>query len=121
MDWLRKISEFFLRQLAYQYAIQRARRKMTLMYLKAVQAARRSLLAAILIFFVLQLMILGFLGAGITAIWLYPTPDLESKLYLLLAFFSILFLIPAVGLGIFFSERVWFRLSGAKEMVEGIE
>lgn len=116
-----KIFSFFFKQITYQYAIKRAQKKMMLVYLKALRAMRASLLFAFVAFLILQFMGLGFVGASVTAIWLYPAPDLDSKLYLLLWFFIALFIIPALGLVILFSDRFWFRLSGAREMMKDLE
>lgn len=118
MHWLRKIFSYFLGQLAYQYAFKLAKQKAMLIYLKTLQAMRRSLLLAILVFCFLQIMIFSFFGLSITAIWLLPTQDLNTKLYILLGFFGFLFVVPALGFVYLLSERFWFRLSGAEQMLK---
>lgn len=116
-----KFFSFFFKQITYQYAIKRVQKKMLLIYLKTLRSMRTSLLVAFAAFFILQLMCMGFVGASVTAIWLYPTADLDSKLYLFLCFFIALFLVPALGLVILFSDRFWFRLSGAQKMMTDLE
>ncbi|MES2802315.1 MAG: hypothetical protein V4654_07470 [Bdellovibrionota bacterium] len=117
MSWLRKIFSYFLGQMAYQYAFGHVKKKAVLIYLKTLQAMRRSLMVALIIFCILQLMVLGFLGAVATAIWLLPQ-DTNTKLYILLSFFAFLFIIPFVALCYIFSERLWFRLSGAEKLLK---
>lgn len=117
MRWVRKLFTYFLGQVAYQYAFGQVKKKALLLYLKTLQATRRSIIVGLAIFFILQLMIFGFLGAIITAVWLLPE-DVNTKLYILLGFFGFLFLIPLIGLCIFLSERVWFRASGAEQMLK---
>lgn len=118
MNWMRKIFSFFLSQMAYKYAFGQVKKKAILIYLKMLQATRRSIIIALLAFFTLQLMIFGFLGMVITGVWLLPLEDVNAKLYILLGFFGVLFLVPLIGLSIFLSERFWFRLSGAEQMLK---
>lgn len=117
MSWLGQIAAHFLSQLAYQVFTKKIKKKAVLIYLKTLQAVRKSLLATVIILITLQLMILGLVGACVTAIWLYPT-DLDSKLWILLFLFSLLFLIPLIGLIIFFSESTWLRLSAAEKLLK---
>lgn len=118
MNWVKKILSYLLGQLAYQYAFGQVKKKALLIYLKTLQATRRSFIAAIAVFCILQLMVFGFLGTVITAVWLLPLEDVNTKLYILLGFFGFLFLIPLIGLCIFLSERVWFRASGAEQLLK---
>lgn len=120
MKWVREILFSFLGQSIFHIGIKQVKRKMSLVYMKTLQAMRKSLIVALLVFFILQLMVLGFFGAAVTAIWLYPTPDLETKLYILLAFFGALFLIPALGLIVFFSDRMWYHLSGSQKIMQDL-
>jgi hypothetical protein len=113
MYWIRQILSF----LVGQYTAKLVRKKAMLAYLRILQLARQSLIAAFLIYFILQTMVLGFLGAVITGIWLLPY-ELETKLYVLLGTFGFLFLLPAIGLMFVFSERLWFEASGAKKLME---
>lgn len=119
MSWLRKIFSYFLGQMAYQYAFGRVKKKAILIYLKTLQAMRRSLMLSLMIFCFIQLMVFGFLGAAVTAIWLLPQ-DTNTKLYILLAFFAFLFFIPFIVLCYVLSERLWFRLSGAEKLLKEV-
>ena len=119
MSWLRKLFSYFLGQMAYQYAFGRVKRKAVLIYLKTLQAMRRSLMVALVIFCFLQLMIFGFLGVVVTMIWLLPQ-DTNTKLYILLCFFGFIFLIPLMAVCFVLSERLWFRLSGVEKLLKEI-
>ena len=117
ISWLGKLLSYGLGQVAYQYLFAQVRKKAVLTYLKTVQLVRQSLLAAVLILISLQLMIIGFVGVVVTAVWLSPNLDLQTKLWILLAIFSLLFFIPCLGLILFFSERTWLKISGAEKLI----
>jgi hypothetical protein len=65
-------------------------------------------------------MVLGFLGFSITAIWLLPDQDTQVKLYYLLSFFGFLFFIPAIAFMYLFSDKIWYRVSGAEKILKEI-
>jgi hypothetical protein len=91
-----------------------------LIYLKTLQAVRMGLAGSLLAFVFLQLMILGLIGSLVTAVLLSPQ-DLNTKLYILLAVFAAIFLIPFAFVLFIFSEQVWYKLSGAEKMVNEIK
>lgn len=117
MSWWRRSLSILLGQLAYKFAFGQVRQRALLVYLKTLQAVRRSLIAVIAVFFILQLMVIGFVGTVITALWLWPT-DLEVKLYTSLGIFGTFFLLPLIGLCLGFSERTWFKASRAEELLK---
>lgn len=119
MGWIRKIFSYFLSQMAAQYAIGQVKRKAILVYLKTLQAMRKSILLGLLIFCFIQMMVIGFFGSVVTAIFLLPQ-DTDTKLYILLGFFGFLFMIPFVGLCIMLSEKMWYRFSGTEKLLEKI-
>jgi CBS domain containing-hemolysin-like protein len=112
-----KILTFFIRQLAFKYLFNQLRQRAVLIYLKTLQVTRQSLLIAIALFIMLQLMVFGFIGTVITAVWLWPT-SIENKLMSLLLIFAFLLVVPLFGLIFFFSERYWFKASGAAQMIK---
>ena len=118
MTWVKQIISYFFGQLAYQFLFSQLKKKAILTYLKTLKIIRQSLLATILLLVALQLMTLGLIGVVITGVWLYPTEDLQTKLWILFALFSVLFLIPCLGLFLFFSEKTWLRFSGAEKLLE---
>jgi hypothetical protein len=113
MSGLKKLIRFFMGQVGAKIM----RRKLLLIYMRALQAARRSLLAAFVIYFILQLMILGFLGAVVSGLWILPL-DESTRLYSIFGFCAALFILPAIGLAFAFSERFWFEASGAKKLMD---
>ena len=54
------------------------------------------------------------LGAGV---FLAPW-EMQTKLWFVVAIGGVLFVLPTICLMIFFSERLWYRLSGADNMVK---
>ncbi len=109
-----------LGQVAYQAVRGKIKQRALLIYLKALQAMRRSLILVVLVFIVLQVMVLSFFGAMFAAVWLWPEIDLTTKLWILFGVCGSLFLVPCAGLCLVFSDSVWFRLSGAKQMTEDL-
>ena len=107
----------FARTYLMSKAVQRLKTKGVLVYLRALQIARMSLAGALALFFVLQLMVVGFVGAIATGVWLIPQ-ETETKLWILFGVFAFLFVIPFVGILFALSDRVWFEMSGARELVE---
>lgn len=95
-------------------AITAMKRRGMLVYLRALQTARRSLLAAIVFACVLQLMVIGLVGAFITGVLLLEQ-ETGVKLWILFSGFGVLFGLPFVTLIVVFSERVWFKASGAEK------
>jgi hypothetical protein len=90
------------------------KRKGLIVYLRTLQAIRKSVIVAVAFFCLLQLMILGAVGTFVVTV-LLTDQDQISKLWILLSGFLILFSLPLVGLIILFSERVWLKASGAQE------
>lgn len=99
-----------------KFAVNKVRQRAMLAYLKVLQATRRSLIAAVSLFFFLQIMVLGFIGSVVTAVWLWG-PDLDSKLQILFIVFAACFLLPLLILFYIFSEGVWLKASGAAEIM----
>jgi hypothetical protein len=116
MSVLRRAFSFFASQFAYKYAFGKIRQKAVLVYLRLLQVTRRSLIMAVLVFFTLQLMVFGFIGSVVAAVWLCAV-ETETKLILLLSIFGVCFLVPLGILVMIFSERFWLRASGAVEML----
>ena len=114
---MKKLFFFFLKTVSYRFAFQKAKKQGVLLYLKALQVARKSLLAAFILYFMLQLMVFGFIGAAVSGVWLLPLENSETRLWILLSFFLFLFLIPLIILIISFSEKMWLKASGADKLL----
>lgn len=117
MAWLFDILYFVARSLFYKQAAKRAKTQGVLIYLKTLKLARLSLLGVLAVFALVQLILLGFVGALITGVWLLPQ-DPHLKLEILFGVFFVLFIGPLMLLIFAFSEKIWYHLSGAKELVE---
>ena len=117
ISFLGKLVSYSLGQAAYQYFFSQVRKKAVLAYLKTLKAVRQSLLAAVLIIISLQLMVIGFVGAIISAVFLNPDLDIQTKLWVLFSVFLLILIVPGVGLALFFSERTWLKISGAEKLL----
>lgn len=109
-----------LRRHLKQRLLSEAKRRSLIAYLRIVQGSRRALIGLILGIFVLQLMILAFVGALVSGVWLLDL-DTQTKLWILFGTSATLFLLPACLLIYAFSERVWFRASGAEQIVRDLQ
>lgn len=67
-------------------------------------------------FLMLQIMVLAGFGTLITGFMLWDT-DQTFKLQLLFGIFLGLCGLPALALAVLFSERLWYKLSGAEKLV----
>ena len=109
----------FIRSFVYKKAANSIQKKGVLMYLKTLQVVRKSLAGSLFLFLFLQLMLVGFIGSLVVGVFLLPQ-ETETKLWILFGVFFAFFILPLVSLLILFSERVWFRLSGAEKMVSDL-
>lgn len=117
MAWIFDILYFIARSLFYKQAAKRAKVQGVLIYLKTLQVARLSLVGILVVFSLVQLILFGFVGALITGVWLLPQ-DPQMKLEILFGIFVVLFVALLALLIFAFSEKIWYNLSGAEEMVE---
>ena len=100
-------------------AVREAKRHGIIAYLKVLQGSRRALAGVFAAFFILQLMMLSFVGAIVSGVWLLEY-DLSTKLWILFGVFSSLFALPALAILIALNERVWYKASGAAKIVEDL-
>jgi hypothetical protein len=124
MIFIRALISFLLRRFIFKtaanFAAQRTKRSLALIYLKALSAIRRSLLTAICVFIFLQLMVFGLIGTIIATIYLLPVTSLETKFLILLGVSLFLLIIPLSILIFMFSERNWLRHSGAQALLQDL-
>jgi|GEM_PF-1152482 len=114
MTWLRRLLVWAFRMWGGKFAMTHMRRKGLIVYLRALQAIRKSVLVAIAFFCLIQLMLMGLVGTFVTGV-LLSNQEPASKLWILLAGFLIIFALPLIGLAFLFSERTWLKASGAQE------
>ncbi len=112
MNWLRRLFLTLIKMLSGRFAAVHIKRRGMIVYLRTLQAVRRSLLALILFVCCLQLMVIGAVGTFVTVVLL---SNEDGKLWVLLAGFLILLVLPVAGLAILLSERLWFKFSGAEQ------
>ncbi|MGZ3723570.1 MAG: hypothetical protein ACXVA9_11595 [Bdellovibrionales bacterium] len=119
MSWILRIVFFFAGQYLKGEMITRAKRRGVIAYLRALQGTRHALMIAVAAFFIFHAVLLAGFGALITGMMLL---DLEHKTILLVLFgiFLTMFLVPMLVLAVAFSERLWYRVSGAEKMVEDL-
>lgn len=120
MNLIARLIWFLLRHQAKLSLVSTAKRRAAVAYLKALMGARVALIGLIVGVFVLQVMVLAFLGALVTGVWMLDL-ETQTKLSVLFATFAILFLVPATILAVVLSERFWFRHSGAAQLVRDLK
>jgi hypothetical protein len=119
LNWLLKlILRLFGQHLKFK-AIYEVKRKGLAVYLRTVQGTRHVLLLVLVGVLVLQLMMLSAVGALVTGFLLLDY-DYEAKMRILFFVFCGMFAVPSVIFMIVFSERMWFKASGAEKMMEDL-
>lgn len=114
MNWVRRFLVWAFRIWGGKFAATHMRRKGLIVYLRALQAIRKSVLFGIAFFALIQLMLMGLIGSFVTGVFL-TNQDLTAKLWILLAGFLVIFSLPFVGLAYLFSEKTWLKASGAQQ------
>ena len=117
MNLLWRLLLMLIRHQAKLRFLSEAKRKGTLAYLRALQGARRALIGLVLVIVMFQVMVLAGFGALLTGFTLWEA-DYTFKLQILFAVFLALAGLPALGLAILCSERIWYKASGAEKMVD---
>jgi len=116
MTFLKDLLFTLARNFLYEKAVRGVRKKGVLAYLKALQVIRAGLAGSLFLFLFLQLMVVGFVGSVVVGVFLLPQ-DLEVRLWILFGVFATFFVLPLIILLVVFSERVWYKMSGAEKMV----
>ncbi len=111
-----KLVWFLARTILMNQAFSHLKRRGLLVYLRALQAIRRALAGAVILFVTLQLMVFGFIGVLVTGVLLLPQ-ELEMKLWILFAVSFAFAFLPLTLLVIVLSEKTWLKGSGASEMI----
>jgi hypothetical protein len=99
--------------------VAKAKKTGTIAYLRAVNGSRRLLIGVLVAFILLQSMVLAGFGALITGFMLWEA-DQTLKLQVLFTIFMGMFTIPALMLFILFSEKLWYKASGAEKLVNDL-
>jgi hypothetical protein len=102
-----------------QAMVRETKRRTLAVYLRAIRATRFSVILFLAAFLTLQLMMLAAVGALVTGIYLWDY-DFQKKIELLFWIFASLFFLPAGALCILLSERLWFKLSGARRLMDDL-
>jgi hypothetical protein len=110
----RELLLFFFKAWGQRMAANRLKTQGLLVYLKILQAVRKSLLGIIAFLCFLQFIVLGLIGTFVVGVLLTHNEP-ETKLWILLSGFLVLLAVPMIGLTFMFSERLWFKMSGAEE------
>ncbi len=120
--WLKLIIQFVLTLVlnsAQKKLVRRARAQGVLVYLRALRLVRLSLVGLIALIAFLQLMILSFFG--LVALFIYQAPlESDVKIWLGFGLLGAGVFLPLLLIAFFLSEKLWFRASGAKGMVDAL-
>lgn len=116
MNW---ILRFFWMMWGKQMLVREAKRRSLAVYLRALRATRLGVLGFLFTFLFLQLMMISAVGVLVTGIYLWDH-DFQAKIEILFWIFTGTFCVPALIVGILMSEFLWFRMSGAKKLMEDL-
>lgn len=96
-----------------------AKRRGVAAYLHLVQGVRQALLGGLLAFLFLQTTILAGAGALATGLWLWDY-DLHSKMQIAFILCLGFFVLSLLLLTALFSQRLWYRATGAEKLVDDL-
>jgi len=102
---------------AERRAVRRIKAKGVSTYIKVVQGVRLSAVGIVSFLVLLQTLTLGFVILCGALLWMAPW-DQQIKIYAAIGLGAILFFAPLTLLMIGLSQRIWYRTSGAKNMVD---
>lgn len=119
MHILRRLLLSLIRHQAKLRFLNEVKKTGTIAYLRAVNGSRRFLIGALAAFVLLQFMVLAGFGALVTGFMLWEA-DQTLKLQILFAIFLGMFGIPALLIVFLFSEKLWYKASGAEKLVNAI-
>ena len=119
MNTIWRILLFVFKAYVKGQVVNEVRRRGTLAYLKTVNATRLILIGALLSFIFLQMMVISLIGVIVTGFFLWEH-EFQAKLEILFWIFLGMFTLPALLLIVGLSERLWYRVSGAKKMVDDL-
>lgn len=97
--------------------VQESKKKGILLYLKLLQAVRKSIVGALLVFFALQIFIFSIVGVVLTGLYLSPFEN-ETKALILFGLCLIVALFFGIVLSYVLSEKTWFKHSGASQSIK---
>ncbi len=109
----------FLQVLMLRAAWAQYKRERVLAYVRVLRAMRKGSALYLLALFFLQALVVGFFGSSVTIV-LLATEDPRARLWALLVIFMTALLASLGGIAYLFSERVWFKASGAEKQVKSV-
>lgn len=119
MNWLLKLLWFLYGQKVKLDIVQKAKRQGVVAYMRVLQGSRRVLIVALAGIVLIQTVMLAGFGALVTAFMLW-NHDFDGKIEILFYLFLGLFVVPLALVAWLLSERTWYRISGAKKMVDEV-
>jgi len=120
LSWAWRTVWFFLLRYLEGQAIVRAKRQGVIAYIRALQGTRHALLLLVMAFFIFHFIVLSGVGALVTGLFLLNM-ETQTILTVLFCIFALLFFVPIAILCFAFSERAWYRYSGAQKMVDDLK
>lgn len=119
MNWLIKLLLMFLGAEVKKTVVREVKRKGVIAYLRTLQGTRRFVILCLAAFLFLQVMVCSGFGALVTGFLLWDY-DFAIKIEILFGVFLGLFAFPLIALLVIFSERFWYKTSGAERLVESL-
>lgn len=119
MNWLVKLLLMILGQQAKKGVLREVKRTGIIAYLRLLNGSRRFLVVCLAAFLFLQMMILALFGVLVTAFSIWDH-EFAAKMEILFYIFLGMFTLPAIALVVIFSERFWYKASGAGRLVDSL-
>ena len=119
MNWILRLLWLAAGNYMQNKVVDHAKRKALVAYIQVLASSRRLVIVALLAFFILNAMTLAFFGALVSGILLWEQ-DFEFKMQVLFGLCLGIMALPALGLLVVLSERLWYKASGAEKMFEDV-
>jgi hypothetical protein len=101
-------------------AINKAKAKGVLFYLKTVSMTRKTLIVMILATVAVQIFLIASIGLIVTSLLLFKSDTISALQILFYGFAGAVVIFLVVGT-VLLSQGFWYRMSGAKKMVQDLE
>ena len=119
MSWIVKLLWLLYGQKVKLNFVHQAKRQGVVAYMRVLQGSRRVIIVTFVGIVLMQTVMLAGFGALVTAFMLW-NHDFDGKIEILFYLFLGLFVIPLTLVAWLLSERTWYRVSGAKKIVDEV-
>lgn len=120
MAWIWRLIWMFWLEQESRRALKRAKGRGLLLYLKTLNVSRQALVIVLLATVCLHLFLICFVGALVTGVLLFKA-DSQAALQILFGAFTAVTVLGLLSATYLLSQRLWYRLSGAKRLMDDLK